>query len=83
MQLKAVVGETDVGRQRGLGGGVVEVVADVGEEGAARLEALDEGDGAIEVGVAGVGLAAEGVEDEDVEVLEEREAALRGCRSCR
>ncbi len=58
-------------RQGGVGGVVVEVVAEVGEEGAAGLELFDKGDGAVEVGVAGVGVAAEGVEDEDVEVLEE------------
>ena len=57
-----------------LGEVVVEVVAEVGEEGAFGLELLDKGDGAVEVGVAGVGVAAEGVEDEDVEVLEEGEA---------
>ena len=62
------------GGRAGFGGVVVEVVADVGEEGAPGLELLDEGDGVFEVGVAGVGLAAEGVEDEDVEILEEREA---------
>ena len=45
----------------------------VGEEGAARFELLDEGDGFGEVGVAGVRLAAEGVENEDVEALEERD----------
>ena len=28
----------------------------------------------VEVGVGGVGLAAQGVEDEDVEILQEREA---------
>ena len=72
--LQAVVGEADVGWEGGFGGGVVEVVAHVGEEGAAGLELFDEGDGLVEVGVAEVGLAAEGVEDEDVEVLEERDA---------
>ena len=42
----------------------------------ARLgfELFDEGDGFFEVGVAGVRVAAEGVEDEDVEILEERDA---------
>ena len=53
---------------------MVEVVADVGEEGAFGVELVDKLDGFGEVGVAGVGLVAEGVEDEDVEVLEEREA---------
>ena len=34
--------EADVRGQRGVGGGVVEAVRDVGEEGAARLELLDD-----------------------------------------
>ena len=72
-----------MGWEDGVGGGVVEVVAHVGEEGAAGFEFFDEVDGSVEVGVAGVGLAAERVEDEDVEVLQERDAGLRGCRSCR
>ncbi len=41
-ELQAVVGEADVGWQLGLGGVVVEVVADVGEEGAPGLELLDD-----------------------------------------
>ena len=53
---------------------MVEVVGHVGEVGSPGLDAFDEGDGFSEVGVAGVRLAAEGVKDEDVEVLEEREA---------
>ena len=55
--------------QYGVGGGVVEVVRHVGEEGAAGFEPLDQGDGFFEVRVGGVRLAAQGVEDEDVEVL--------------
>ena len=54
-ELEAVVGEADVGRERGVGGGVVQVVAHVGEEGAARLELFDEGDRLGEVRVGGVG----------------------------
>ena len=61
------------GGQDGVGGGVVEVVRHVGEEGAARLDLLDQRDGVVEGGVGGVRLAAQGVEDEDVEVCEQRE----------
>ena len=68
----AVVGEVDVVGEGGVGGLVVKVVADVGEVGALRGDAVYKFDGVGEVGVAGVGLAAEGVEDEDVEALEER-----------
>ncbi len=77
MDLEAVVGEADVGRERGFGGFVVEIVADVGEEGASGLELLDKGDGAIEVRVTGVRGAAERVEDEDVEILKQGEALGR------
>ncbi len=63
-----------MGWEGGFGGGVVEIVAHVGEEGAAGFELVDEVDGLGEVGVAVVGVAAEGVEDEDVEVLEEGDA---------
>ncbi len=41
MELEAVVGEADVGREDGVGGFVVEVVRHVGEEGAQGLELVD------------------------------------------
>jgi len=63
-----------VGWEDGVGGFVVEVVGHVGEEGAAGLDALDQGDGVVQRGVGGVGLTAESVEDENVEVGEQREA---------
>jgi len=63
-----------VGWKLGLGGGVVEIVAHVGEEGSAGLELFDEADGFFEMGVAEVRIATQGVEDEDVEVLQERDA---------
>ncbi len=50
---------------------MVELVGHVGEEGAFGVEPLGDVDGFGEVGVAGVGVVAERVEDEDVEVLEE------------
>ena len=72
--MQAIVGEADVGWQGGFSGGVIEIVAHVGEEGALGLEELDEGGGLGYVGVAAVGFVAESIEDENVEVLEEREA---------
>ena len=72
--LQAVVGETDVRWKRGLGGGVVEVVAHVGEEGAAWLELFDVGDGLLKMRVAVVRIAPEGIDDEEVEVLKESDA---------
>src|ERR1035441_6421252 len=74
VELEAVVGEADVGRQRGVGGGVVEVVRHVGEEGTARLDFLDQGDGVVQSRVGGMGLAAERVENEDVEAGEQGKA---------
>jgi hypothetical protein len=56
--------------QAGFGGGVVELVRHVGEEGAAGFQLLDEGDGFGQVGVTGMRLGTERVEDEDVEILE-------------
>ena len=83
LNLEPVVGQADVRGELGVGGGVVEVVAHVGEEGALRLELLDDGDGVVEVRVAGVGIATQGVEDEDVEILQEGNADFGRCRSCR
>ena len=65
-----------MGREGGVGGGVVEVVAHVGEEGASGLELLDDLEGVFDVGVGGVGIVAEGVEDEDVEILKLRDAGV-------
>jgi len=65
-----------MGRERGLGCRVVEFVAHVGEEGSSGLELLDEGDGFVEVRVAGVRIAPQRIEDEDVQVLKQGEAFL-------
>ena len=64
------MGQGHVGGEGGVGGGVVQAVGDVGEEGALRFQALGDGDRVGEVGVAGVGFVAEGVDDQDVQVLE-------------
>ena len=71
MELKTVVGEADVRWKCGFGGGVVEIVAHVNEVGAAGLEPFDDCDGLVEMRVAGVRIAPERVEDEDVEVLKQ------------
>lgn len=73
MELKAVVGEPDVGWEGGFGASVVEVMTHVGEEGAAGPEFFDVSDGFFEMRVTEVGVAAECIENEDVEVLKERE----------
>jgi len=53
---------------------VVEVVAHVGEEGAAWFELFDVGDGFLEMRVAVVRVAAKGIDDEDVEILKKSDA---------
>lgn len=63
-----------MGWELGFGGGVVEVVAHMGEEGTARFQLIYQGYRLIEVRVAGMRVAAEGIEDEYVEILEERDA---------
>ena len=55
---------------------MVEVVAHVGEEGTAWLELFDVGDGLLKMRMAEVRIAAEGVEDENVEVLKEGDALV-------
>ena len=62
-----------MGGEGGVDRFVVDFVAHVGEEGAAGFEEVDEGDGFFQMRVAGVRGGAEGVEDEEVEVLEEGE----------
>ncbi len=52
--------------QYGLGGGMVEFVGHVGEEGSFGAELFDEGDGFCQMRVAGVGVGAQGIEDEEV-----------------
>ncbi len=54
----------------------------MGEEGALRLEEVTKPMDFLKVRVAVVGLAAQGVEDEEVEVLEEWNALGRENRSC-
>jgi len=74
VDLQTVVSEPDVRGKGGLGGLVVEVVTEMSEEGALRLEPFDEGDRAIEMGMTGVRIATERVENEDVEILKEGQA---------
>ncbi len=74
VELEAVVGQTHVRREDGVGGGVVEIVAHVGEEGSFGLELLDDLEGVFDVGVGWMRGMAEGVEDEDVKILELRKA---------
>ena len=75
--LEAVVGELHAGGEGGVGGGVAEVVADVGEEGAAGAEFFGDGDCFVEGEVGDVGAVAEGVEDQDVEPFQQRQAFVR------
>ena len=77
---EAVVGEMDIGvaeSAQALGGfGVGQVVGDVGEPGAARVELLDEGEGLIHGLVHGMGNVAECIEDQFVEILQQSEGGV-------
>jgi len=76
VEVEAVVGELDVGiagsAETLVGGGVGELVSDVREPGAARLEFGNEGEGLFDGLVHGMGNIAESVEDEVVEAFEKR-----------
>jgi len=81
VELEAVVGKLDVGiaglTDTFVGGGVGKFVSDVREPGAAGLKFVDEGEGLFDGLVHGMGNVAEGVDDEVVEVFEERDAGFR------
>ena len=73
---QAVIGEADVGRQGRFYFGVQDLVRHVGKPGAARSYFIDPGGGLLDVGVAGVGAFAKGVDDDDLDALEQREAGV-------
>lgn len=75
--MKSVIREPYAGRELGIGGFVPEVVADVREPGVARGEFAHDGERLIHSGVHGVGSIAKRVEDEMVEVAEERFGGFR------
>ena len=62
--------QTDVGREHGVRGVVVEIVADVREEGAAGGEPFYDVDGVGEVRMAGMRFVAERVEEKNVETAQ-------------
>src|SRR5208337_4959999 len=76
VEVEAVVGELDVGiaglAKAFVGGSVGKFVSDVREPGAARLELVNEGEGLLDGLVHGMRDIAESVDDEVVEVFEER-----------
>src|SRR5208283_4504177 len=53
-----------------------ELVGHVSEEGAPRSEPFDPRKGLLDVGMAGVGLRTQGVDDEHVEIFEQGKAGL-------
>ncbi len=73
---QAVVGEADMARQLCFRLCVVEFVRDVREKGLARIDAVDPVEGLLDGVMAGMMLPAEGVDDEQVKVLEQGKAVL-------
>src|SRR5271167_3090282 len=71
---QAVVGEADVGREGRVYLGVQNVMRHVGEPGAARSDFIDPGGCLLHIGVAWVSAFAKGVDYDDLDSLEEREA---------
>ncbi len=71
LQFHAVVGEADVGRERGISRFVRQVMADVGEEDSPGAQFIGNADRVFDGGVCGVGPVAQTVEEKDVEVLQE------------
>jgi len=69
---QSVVGQGHAIGQRGVHRLVINVVAHVREERAARLQCRDLGQGLIEGEVGGMGFAAKRVNDEHVQALEQR-----------
>ena len=55
-------------------GGVIEVVAHVGEEGAAWFQQINEADGLFQMRMAGMRIASQRVENKDIEVLKQGNA---------
>ena len=79
-ELKAVVGELHVGiagfAETLVGGGVGKIVSDVREPGAARFEFIEDGEGLLDGLMHGMGNIAKGVDDEVVEIFEERDGGI-------
>ena len=65
-----------MGGQRGFGGGVRQIVADVGEEGAAGLDASDVVERGLDGGVGRMMAVAERVDEQDVQIAEQIEGGF-------
>lgn len=63
-------------RELPFGLSVLNFVRHVREEGEARPDSLDPTESLLDIGMAGMGLRPESIDDEDVEILEEREARV-------
>jgi len=79
-ELEAVEGELNVGiagfAKTFVGGGVGKIVSDVGEPGATRFQFINEGEGLFDGLVHGMGNIAKSVDDEFVEIFEERDGGV-------
>jgi hypothetical protein len=80
VEVEAVVGELDVGiasfAEAFVGGGVGKFVSDVRKPGAARLEFVNESEGLFDGLVHGMRNIAESVDDEVVNIFEERQGGF-------
>jgi len=80
VEVEAVVGKLDVGiagfAEAFVSGGVGKFVGDVREPGASGLEFVDEGEGLFDGLVHGMRNIAEGIDDEIVDVFEERDGGF-------
>ena len=75
--LEAVVGQAHAGGQEALGTLVRQVVREVGEPGLTRLQPLDDLQALLDCAVGGMGLVAQCVEEQHVQVFQQSQGLLR------
>ena len=73
---EAIVSQPDIRRKQRFVPGVQQIVADVGEEGAARMEQIHRADRLRDRGMSGVRLVTQRVEEERIETAEEIQGSL-------
>src|ERR1700739_1260845 len=73
---QAIIGKAHMRGKRGFSLNVLQLMRDVGEEGAGRLNSIDPVEGLRNIVVAGMMIPAQRIDDEDVEVFEKRQASV-------